>query len=72
MWFYIGHLNGNIYATDEQQDFADLYCEVCGDSDWEIGEFESGEELKEYILVDDFFGEYEESYLDEVVKEYFG
>lgn len=36
MWFYIGHLNGNIYATDEQQDFADLYCEVCGDSDWEI------------------------------------
>ena len=74
MWFYIGHLYGGIYATDEQQDFADLYCEECGDSDWEIGEFNSADEFIKYMTdSDNFLYEgYERGYLDDVAKEYFG
>lgn len=74
MWFYIGHLDGGIYATDEQQDFADLYCETCGDSDWEIGEFNSANEFIKFMAeTDDVFLEgYEKGYLDNIAKEYFG
>lgn len=74
MWFYIGHLNGEIYSTDEQQDFADLYCETCGDSDWEIGEFNSSDAFIKFMTESDNFlyESYERGYLDNVAREYFG
>lgn len=31
-------------ASDFKQDFDDLFCETCGDCDWEIGEYENMEE----------------------------
>lgn len=38
MYLYESHLGG-FYPTDEQLDNEDLYCETCGDYDWEIGEY---------------------------------
>lgn len=38
MWVYEGHLGG-LYCTDEQVPDDYLYCEQCGDYDWEIGHF---------------------------------
>ena len=42
MHIYESHLGG-IYTTDEPQDWDDLYCEQCGDSDWEIGYVDDGD-----------------------------
>ena len=44
IWVYEGHL-GSLYATCHQQDFDDLYCDECGDYDWEVGGFETPEEF---------------------------
>lgn len=35
-FIYEGHMGG-LYCTDYRQNFEDLYCEQCGDSDWELG-----------------------------------
>ena len=43
-YLYESHLGG-IYITDEEQDFENLYCEQCGDSDWLIGSFETIEDF---------------------------
>lgn len=43
MYIYEGHM-GDLYVTDEALDDEDLYCEVCGDSDWLIGYAETREE----------------------------
>lgn len=49
MYFYENHLYGNIYTTDYEQDYDDLYCEECGDSDTFVGEYDSWEDfIKEY------------------------
>ncbi len=37
VYFYENHLGGGIYTSDEPINYEDLYCEECGDSDWEIG-----------------------------------
>ena len=42
MYLYASHLGG-LYATDEPQEWEDLYCEACGDSDIEIGFFEDND-----------------------------
>ena len=44
MYLYESHMGG-LYSTQEEQEFEDLNCEQCGDSDWFIGEYET---LKEY------------------------
>jgi hypothetical protein len=41
MYFYENHLGGNIYTTDYEQDYDDLYCDECGDSDTFLGEYDS-------------------------------
>ena len=40
MYLYESHMGG-LYSTQEEQEFEDLYCEQCGDSDWFIGEYET-------------------------------
>lgn len=35
-YIYESHMGG-LYCTEYSQDFEDLYCEQCGDSDWELG-----------------------------------
>ena len=51
MYLYENHMGG-LYSTQEEQEFEDLYCEQCGDSDWFIGEYET---LGEYwnLIKDD-------------------
>ena len=44
MYIYENHMGG-LYSSEWQLDYDDLYCEQCGDSDWEIGNFETPEEL---------------------------
>lgn len=48
MVLYESH-TGGLYATEEPQELEALYCEQCGDSDREIGTFETVEELWDFI-----------------------
>jgi hypothetical protein len=48
MYVYESHLGG-IYASEEPINFDELYCETCGDYDWEIGNFDSAVELLKYM-----------------------
>ena len=52
------HLGG-VYTTDDE-DYSPSYCEICGDCDWKLGEFETKEELTE--LMED----YNQEYIDEI------
>lgn len=38
VWVYESHLGG-LYTYDNPLPVEDLYCEECGDSDWNLGEF---------------------------------
>lgn len=48
MYIYESHMGG-LYATEEQQDYEGLYCEQCGDSDWEIGRADTMDEAWEMV-----------------------
>ena len=50
MYFYRGHLSGELYSSDEFLDYEDLYCETCGDSDEYIGYAETKEEAWSLLL----------------------
>lgn len=60
-WVYELHMGG-LCASDEPIPDEDLYCEQCGDSDWEIGKFETLADFLWYwadnIYVDDGDGGY--------------
>jgi len=45
MYFYESHLGGNIYTTDYEKTYDELYCEECGDSDTFLGEYDTWEEF---------------------------
>ena len=61
VYVYESHLGG-LYTSDDYIPFDELYCEKCGDSDYEIGEFDTFEDfLKSYadnIYIDDGDGGY--------------
>lgn len=48
MFIYESHLSG-LFTSDYPIDYEDLYCESCGDQDWEIGEFNSAIDFLEYF-----------------------
>ena len=50
MYIYENHLGG-LYTTDEELSFEELYCEVCGDSDYLLGYAETREEAKKILTV---------------------
>lgn len=56
VWVYESHLGG-LYTEDHPVPVEDLYCEECGDSDWNLGEFETLRDFLRYyannIYVDD-------------------
>ena len=56
MYIYEGHM-GDLYATYDELDIDELYCEQCGDSDWLVGYAETREEawalLKDYTATFD-------------------
>ena len=47
MYYYIDHLYGRLYSSYEELTYDDLYCDECGDSDDELGYFETEEEAEE-------------------------
>lgn len=63
MYFYQSHLGGGIFYSEEEIDWDDLYCEQCGDSDTELGYYETAEEAKE-DLID--YEDWSEEYIKEV------
>ena len=74
MWIYQGHL-GDLYASDYSIPPDDLYCDTCGDVDWELGNFEDAESLiismADEIAVDGSGG-WCLDYITEFVNETFG
>ncbi len=51
MYIYQSHMGG-LFVTDEELDFDQTYCEICGDFDFLIGYAETREEAWE-LLKDD-------------------
>ena len=49
-YIYQSHMGG-LYTTDEPQDWEDMYCETCGDSDTELGKAETIQEA--WALLED-------------------
>lgn len=47
-YLYESHLGG-LYVSDEIRDFADLFCEQCGDSDQLIGTFNTAKEFWDLV-----------------------
>lgn len=45
---YESHLGG-LYTADEQIELDYLYCETCGDNDWEIGYYEDLSDLWQLV-----------------------
>lgn len=52
MFIYEEHLSGGIFLSNKKLTSEDLYCEVCGDSDWYIGEFDSAVEFLKHLADD--------------------
>lgn len=65
MYVYESHLGG-VYLSEDLIPYEDLYCEICGDSDWLLGKVKDNnyEELRSLLL--------EESYSEEYVNEVCG
>lgn len=53
---YEAHLGGKVYRTEMPQNYDQLYCEQCGDSDWYLGEYTTFREL--LALVRNRYGDY--------------
>ena len=47
VYVYESHLGG-LYTSDDYIPFDELYCEQCGDIDYEIGSFDTFEEFLRY------------------------
>lgn len=74
VWIYESHMGG-LFASSEPIPAEYLYCEQCGDNDWEVGEFETLDDFLRYwadnIYVDDGMGGYPlENVLDAVAKSF--
>lgn len=69
VYVYESHV-GFLYTSDDSIPFDELYCEQCGDSDQEIGAFDTFKDFLRYyadnIYVDDGDGGY---YLDVVMSD---
>lgn len=48
MFIYESHMSG-LFTSDYPIDYEQLYCETCGDQDWEIGEFDSAIDFLKYF-----------------------
>lgn len=66
-YIYESHMGG-FYTSAEPVPFDSLYCESCGDSDWELGYYENRAEAKECIEAMDM---YTDAYIKEFLDENF-
>ena len=67
-YVYEGHLGG-FYISDVRLEHEFLYCEECGDSDWEYGPYDSFVEFIESFADEICIDEYEGGYSPEVFAE---
>lgn len=52
VYIYESHLGG-LFAVNEPLTYEECYCEECGDSDWEIGDYNCFKEFYDSIINDD-------------------
>lgn len=72
MYIYEGHMGG-LYVSDDDLDYDDLYCEICGDCDTLIGEADTREEAWELLKRDvdiNGSGGWDCDYVWKFIKEY--
>ena len=50
VYIYESHLGGGLFTSSEPLNWEELYCEECGDSDTELGEFSSFKEFYESVI----------------------
>lgn len=64
-YIYESH-TGGLYAREEAMPWEDLYCEPCGDSDWELGYCVDRDDAENTIRLRDLYtDEYIKEFLDE-------
>ncbi|MDB2010660.1 hypothetical protein [[Clostridium] symbiosum] len=73
MYIYEGHM-GSLYVSDKPLDYEDTYCEICGDSDYLLGQANTREEAWN-LLKDDTdiegSGGWDYEYVQEFLQKYF-
>jgi hypothetical protein len=65
-YIYENHLGGGLYASEDKLSFEQTYCDVCGDSDWELGFASTKDEARELLN-----GDYAPKYLREFLNRTF-
>ena len=66
---------GGLFASDRELSYEEFYCEICGDSDWLIGEADTREEAWELLKRDTNIngsGGWDYDYVQEFLNENFG
>jgi hypothetical protein len=63
-YVYESHMGG-LYTSEYPLPFDYLYCEQCGDSDWELGYFESRAKVRKMMKEKDYTNKYIKEFLDE-------
>lgn len=52
LYIYLSHI-GALFTSEEELDFDDRYCELCGDYDWFIGCANTKEEARNLLINND-------------------
>ena len=69
VYVYESHLGG-LYNSDDYIQYDELYCEQCGDSDYEIGSFDTFEEFLRYYADNIYINPWDGGYgLDLVISD---
>ena len=71
MYIYENHMGG-LFTSDRELSYEECYCEICGDSDWLIGESDTREEVIELLRDEDGSIPYTDEYMQEFLNENFG
>lgn len=73
MYIYESHMGG-LYVSDEYLDYDVLYCDSCGDSDFNIGYAETKEEayniLKSNYFEEEYGWAYDEEHIQEILSNF--
>lgn len=70
MYIYEGHM-GSLYTSGEPLEYEDLYCEQCGDRDWELGCASNREEAWKLLMPEtnvDGLGGWDYEYVKEFIE----
>ena len=67
-YYYENHMGG-WYTSEYELDYDDLYCEECGDSDWELGWYEDDEDFARNSGYYSDYSDYEEELAEQKKQE---